>query len=168
MEEEKKQVETTNGTETEVKANELTTVTTEELISNIKDTDSLDEFLPLFNLNIAKKSALRATKREEVLDLVTDKIKERLEKRPDEMTITELTAIDKTMSEQKQKEIAQINQINEQPTISVGQQTNINVNVNGLDRDSNERVIDAVKQLLKIAQEQQPEPEIVEDFTESE
>lgn len=121
---------------------------TEALAKEITEAESMSDFLPLFNASIAKKQALRILKREEILDKVTDKIGERLDKRPDEITMAELSAIDKTMGEQKAKELAIVNSATDAPGITLNQ-NNINVTVNdGMSRESRERVIDAVKELL--------------------
>ena len=121
---------------------------TAELAKGITEAESMSDFLPLFNASIAKKQALRILKREEILDKVTDKIGERLDKRPDEITMAELSAIDKTMGEQKAKELAIVNSATDAPGITLNQ-NNINVTVNdGMSRESRERVIDAVKELL--------------------
>lgn len=124
--------------------------TVESAIAKVKDAASMDEFLPMFNLNMAKKQALRVAKREDVLDMVTDRIKERLEKRPDEISISELTAIDKTMSEQKQKEMGMVNSVNDTPAISVSQTNNITINGGaGMSQESRERVLNAVKNIMR-------------------
>lgn len=121
---------------------------TAELAKGIAEAESMSDFLPLFNASIAKKQALRVLKREEILDKVTEKIGERLDKRPDEITMAELSAIDKTMGEQKAKELAIVNSATDAPGITLNQ-NNINVTVNdGMSRESRERVIDAVKELL--------------------
>lgn len=125
--------------------------TAEELAKGITEAESMSDFLPLFNASIAKKQALRVLKREEILDKVTERIGERLDKRPDEITMTELNAIDKTMSEQKAKELAIVNSATDAPGITLNQ-NNINVTVNdGMSRESRERVMDAVKELLAMA-----------------
>ena len=121
---------------------------TEELAKGITEVSSMSDFLPLFNASIAKKQALRILKREEILDKVTEKIGERLDRRPDEITIAELSAIDKTMGEQKAKELAIVNSATDAPGITLNQ-NNINVTVNdGMSKESRERVINAVKELL--------------------
>lgn len=126
---------------------------TEEQLRKIQSSDELKEFLPLFNLNIVKKQALRVVKREEILDMTTDRIKERLSVCSDEMTTKDLLDCDKVMSEQKQRELDRINSISESPSITLNQQNNtVNVSINdsvSLSKDSRDRVVDVVKELLK-------------------
>lgn len=126
----------------------------DKLAHDIMTTDSIQDYLPLFNASIAKKQALRVLKREEIIDKVTERIGERLDKRPDEITMTELNAIDKTMSEQKQKELALLNAnaLDASAGITLNQ-NNVNVTINAAEtsRESRERVIDAVRELLKLA-----------------
>lgn len=128
--------------------NPAVTTSAEELVKGITEAESMSDFLPLFNASIAKKQALRVLKREEILDKVTERIGERLDRRPDEITMAELNAIDKTMGEQKAKELAIVNSATDAPAITLNQ-NNINVTVNdGMSRESRERVIDAVRELL--------------------
>lgn len=137
------------------------TTDTDRLMDMIKSSDSIQDTLALFNASIAKKQAVRVLKREDIIDKVTERIGERLDRRPDEITMAELTAIDKTMSEQKQKELSLINTPAANPSGILLHQNNVNVTINQeMGRESREKVIDAVRELLKIAQEnQQPSPQ---------
>lgn len=146
------QIENEEAVPTEESDKIVTDVAT--LADNIMSTDSIQEYLPLFNASIAKKQALRVLKREEIIDKVTERIGERLDKRPDEITMTELNAIDKTMSEQKQKELALLNSNATDASVGITlNQNNVNVTINNAEppRESRERVLSAVRELLKMA-----------------
>lgn len=154
MAEDVKQIESREGNAADITANQPEVVTdADKLAHDIMTTDSIQDYLPLFNASIAKKQALRVLKREEIIDKVTERIGERLDKRPDEITMTELNAIDKTMSEQKQKELALLNANAADASTGITlNQNNVNVTINTeTSRESRERVIDAVRELLKLA-----------------
>ncbi len=156
---------TQNAAET---APEITT-DTDRLMDMIKSSESIQDTLALFNASIAKKQAVRVLKREDIIDKVTERIGERLDRRPDEITMAELTAIDKTMSEQKQKELSLINAPAADPSGLMLHQNNISVTINqGMERESRERVIDAVRELLKVAQESQSAPKTTDSGEASE
>ena len=86
-----------------------------------------------------------------LLDTVSDQMLERFQKRADEFSNNDLlnymqvvqSAIDRT---QKSLDL-----ISETPAIQLNTQNNLNINVidGGLDRDSKERVSDAVKAILE-------------------
>lgn len=167
IEEEKKTENTENSVESvpvPVEKAEIVPVTEQNLetqIDNIKDTDSYNEFLPIFNLSIKKKQAMRVLKREEIKDKTLDLIHKRIDKRPEEISLSELTAIDKTMSEQGAKELSTINTEHEQSASVVNQHTNntiVMVN-NGLNDEENAHVLDAISEILKQASIQTDIPE---------
>jgi hypothetical protein len=154
---------------------EIDTLALEEssinLVQSIVDADNVDELknlTKLFEINQAKKNALRVIKLNNLLDKVNDQAIERFEKRPYEISNKELLDYMKVVGDEIQRSQESIAKIDESPTIQINQQNNsINVNVgeNKIDRDSKERVIDAVTQLLKAVRSPIKEEPVVIDIT---
>jgi hypothetical protein len=154
---------------------DLNSLTLEEssnkLVKEIVDTDNVDELknlTKLFEINQAKKNALRIVKLNNLLDKVNDQAIERFEKRPYEISNKELLDYMKVVQEQIHNSSETLSKIDQSPAIQINQQNNsINVNVEGekIDRDSKERVIDAVTQLLKAVRSPVQEEPIVIDIT---
>lgn len=113
--------------------------------------DELQKQFDLFNMNQSKKNALRIVKLNTLLDKVQDQAIERFEKRPDQVSNRELLDYMNVVSGQIDRAQKQVDTLSMTPTIQVTQQKNeVNINVNpGLDRDSKERVMDAISALLK-------------------
>lgn len=128
-----------------------------KIVNDIIKTDNVDELKNLtkmFNINQAKKNAVRVVKLNSLLDMVNDQAIERITKRPYEVTNKELLDYMQVVSTQVEKSQKIIDRIDEAPMIQFNQQNNsINVNVgnDALGRDSKERVIEAVTNLLKLA-----------------
>lgn len=146
----------------------------ERLIAE-SDPDKANELTYLFNLNQNKKALARVNKLSDLLDTMTDQALTRFEKRPDEISNKELLDGLKTIQdliERGQKQSAaepekpatliQINQNNTE--VNVGASTK----ASALNRESRERVKNAVLTLLGGLQLEQPtqDPanlEVVED-----
>jgi hypothetical protein len=154
---------------------EIDTLALEEssinLVQDIIYADNVDELktlTKLFEINQAKKNALRVIKLNNLLDKVNDQAIERFEKRPYEISNKELLDYMKVVGDEIQRSQETISKIDNSPAIQINQQNNsINVNVGGekIDRDSKERVIDAVTQLLKAVRSPVKEEPIVIDLT---
>ena len=122
--------------------------TSENLVSKIieeQDSEKLKDLVTLFNLNQSKKNIVRADIYSKLLDKISIQMVERFSKKPGEFSNKDLleylsavrTAIDKTdlQPENINMPIIQNN-------------TQVNLNMNGLNRDSRERVADAIKSIL--------------------
>lgn len=117
-----------------------------------RDIDKVKDLAHLFNLNQSKKNLLRVIKLNSLLDKVSDQMIERFEKTPgafsnkdllDYMQVTQ-AAIDRA---NKSLEL-----IDETPAIQLQQNNQVNINVvDTLDRESRERITDAVKAILQRA-----------------
>lgn len=139
-----------------------------------EDKEELQKQFDLFNLNQAKKNALRIIKLESLMGKVEDQLIDRVEKRPDLMSTKDILEIMNTVSGQVDRSQKTIDSLKDRPMITAVQKNDITVNVgtDALDRDSKERVIDAITKLLKQAQQPQiidvapieikPEPVIIE------
>jgi hypothetical protein len=143
-----------------------------QLVKNIIRTENVDELkklTKLFDINQAKKNALRVVKLNSLLDKVNDQAIERFEKRPYEISNKELLDYMKVVQDQIERSQQNLDSIDVSPTIQINQQNNsINVNVgeDALDRDAKERVIDAVSALLKAVRSPAQEAPVTIDVTE--
>jgi hypothetical protein len=142
-----------------------------ELVRNIIKADDIDELKGLakmFEINQAKKNALRVIKLNNLLDQVYDQAIERFEKRPYEISNKELLDYMGVVGDEIERSQETIGKIDTSTTIQINQQNNsINVNVgeDAIDRDSKERVIEAVTQLLKSVGSPKKEEPVVIDIT---
>jgi len=141
---------------------------TAEIVSGIVKAESQDELTGLvgkFSMNQAKKNALRVVKLNNLLDAVHDQAIERFTKRPDEISNQELLQYMKIVQEQIAASQQTLEHIDEKPMIQLNQQkneVNIHVGDNALTRDSRDKVLDAVKELIKqvTASTEQPAEDI--------
>lgn len=134
----------------------------EEDISKVKD------MINLFNLTQTKKNVIRAMKLSGLYDSVSDKLIERLQKRPDEISYKELVDIFNATQKAIDSANKSLGLIEEMPTIQLNQQ-NINISVDNKDelsRDSKIKVMEAVKAFLD-SQKNENTLEIVEEDSET-
>lgn len=145
-----------------------------EIIAKITEASNQDDFkklVDLFNLNQSKKNALRMAKLDNLLDKIDNQIIEKFDKRPDQMSNSELIEFLKTVESSIDRSQKYIEKLEEKPMIQINQQTN-NVTVNTdsfsthLNRDSKQKVLDLVANLMKDIV--QPSNNDVIDCTESE
>lgn len=140
-----------------------------EKIIDAPDKASLERELELFNINQTKKNALRIIKLENLLDKVEDQAIERFQKRPDQVSNKELLDYMNVVSNQIDRAQRSVDNITATPAITVNNKTNtVNVNMGGpeLDRDSKERVMDAISNLLKqVKKPKVEEPEVIDATT---
>ena len=123
------------------------------------DIDELKNVINLFNLNIKKKDILRTNKLSNLQDLVTEQMGERLEKNAGAFSNKDLIDYFKIIQESINKADNSLNGV-DTPAIQLNQQFNLNVDnkKDELDKDSRDRVADAVNAILaKMKQPQQEE-----------
>ena len=131
--------------------------------------EDLQRQFDLFNMNQSKKNALRIIKLNNLLSKVEDQAIERFEKRPDQVSHKELLEYMNVVSGQIDRAHKQVDTLSAAPTINMLTQKNeVNINVGGqeLDRDSKERVMDAISALLKQVQKATSQPVDVIEATE--
>ena len=143
-------------------SNELVNKSSEDLIKeesnniidqavNENDPEKLKDLVYLFNNNIAKKSMLRVDKLNTLLDDVTDQARARvLAGNMDDGDLIRLMNVAQKSLEQS---AISVNSINEQPIIQLNQY-NINSapqedSIESLSKESRERVLQAIKQLME-------------------
>lgn len=147
-----------------------------EIVNNIvvsKDDKELSEYIAKFNLNMSKKNLLRILRMNELQDLVCDEAIDRVENHPDELTHAELINYIKTTQDALNNAKKGADYSETVAPITVNQQNNtVNVNVTndeGMDRRSKERIMQAVKKLLNILDDNNAEQaEIIENSNEGE
>ena len=121
--------------------NDLTTKIMEET-----NPDELDNLTKLFTLNQKKKQIARTNKLSNLLELVDDEVINRFTQFPEAIENDDLLKYWKTT----QETINQHNQDEQElPHIQINNQTNVNINSSGLDRESRAKVLEAVQEILK-------------------
>lgn len=121
----------------------------------IKETSvaKVNDLTELFNINQNKKTMARMDKMSDLLDLLTDKLIERVTKRPDELSHKDILDAMKTASDMIDKGNKQINNQENVPLIQINNQDNsVNVDTSLGDlktRESRERVKSAVAAVLQ-------------------
>ena len=121
-----------------------------DTIINEDDIDKTKQLLNLFNVNIAKKNTIRVMKVDKLLDKVTDEALKRVEERPDEINNKDLLNYASVAQNQIDKSMQIIKSINETPTIQLNQDNSVNINITQpeLSRESRERILKAVEQIM--------------------
>lgn len=125
-----------------------TTVLAQEIIDE-EDLDRVKSLTTLFNLNQAKKNVLRIIKLNSLLDKVSNQMIERFEKKPGEFSngdLLEYLTVTQSAIDRAQKSL---DLVDDTPAIQLQQNNQVNINLgDSLDRESKERVTDAVKAIL--------------------
>lgn len=110
----------------------------------------LQEQFDLFNINQSKKNALRIIKLNSLLDKVEDQAIERFEKKPDQVSNKELLEYMTVVAGQIDRSQKYIDTLKDKPMIKVNQKNDVTINIGTeLNKDSKERVMDAIQGLLK-------------------
>lgn len=125
---------------------------TQQLL-DCKDLDKVKELTALFNLNAQKKSAVRILKMNNLLDKVTNEIIERFDNRSQTFTNDDLLKYMQVVENSIDKSSKTLGMVEDTPAIQYQQNNQVNIQVNepGLNRDSRQKVLDAVNQILQQA-----------------
>ena len=125
----------------------------------------------LFNINQSKKNALRIIKLNNLMEKVEDQAIERFEKRPDQVSNKEILDYLQVISTQIDRSQKIVDSLKDKPMIKVTDKSkNVNINIGpDLDRDSKERVMDAIQGLLKQLSSNEENNEVIDaDFSTNE
>ena len=130
----------------------------EEIVNQIMsetDMDSLKKLISIFNINQAKKSIIRIIKQDGIRDKIVDNIEKRVDETPGEFTNDDLRKILQALEDSIEKSKKDLGVVDETPAIQFNQQNNVNVVVDGmnLDRDERQNVMDAINALLNSGKE---------------
>lgn len=129
---------------------EKITSLTEQIIDE-DDVAKTKQLVSLFNWNLSKKNIARLQKLHNLYDSVTDNMVTRFEQRSDQFSNGDLLDYMKVLQGAIDTTTKNITQTEEPPTI-VQNNTQINVNMgDSFDRDAKERILAAVQQMLKSA-----------------
>lgn len=141
---------------------------TNELIEE-QDLDKVKNLTKLFNLNQAKRNAIRVMKLNSLLDKVGDQMIERFDKKPGEFSNKELLDYMSVVQSTIDRANKSIELVDQTPAIIINQQNN-QVNIDNspvLDRESRMRVVEAVKGIMNTLNLKN-EPEQVQEISEFE
>lgn len=153
-----------------VKENPITIVSpVEEILTGIQKADSKEELAQLeeiFNLSIAKKEMTRVAKQDELLDALLAQAEKRITTKPGELSHKEILDYYNTFSSMVNRAAEKNKTSDENSPLNITNTHNeITVNMpenNSLTRESQNKVLDAVKSI--IAQANQPvQEEVIED-----
>ena len=129
---------------------------TDKVLHEIVKAESVDElkgYTAKFNLNMAKKNAVRIAKLQNLLDSVNDQAIERFTKYPSEFSNKEILDYMKAVQEQINSSQQALEEAGDKPMIQINNQKNeVNINVENpalQTRESRERVVHAVDALLQ-------------------
>ena len=127
----------------------------QELIEE-KDPDKTKSLMNLFNLNFAKKNAIRLDTLSSLIDDVIAKVGQRLEERPDEFSNKDLIDYLNALYQAADKSRQVVTGMDEIPAITLNQQNNVIVNAaDGLTKESKLRIAAAVNAILNQTKLQQ-------------
>lgn len=132
---------------------------TEKLVQEVvsaTDMGQLKDLTNLFNINIAKKSAIRIMKLSSLLENVEDEVINRIEREPDAIKDKDLIGYMNALQGAIEKSTKLMNGVDTTaPVINIKQDDNsVNISVNSqepLSRDSKQTVIDTVKAILNLS-----------------
>ena len=118
-------------------------------IINETDTDKIDDLTKLFTINQRKKDIARIDKLSQLLNLVDDEVTNRLVDCPESFNNDQLV---KYMTATQQSISTIENTLDQKPIIQINNQKNeIHINDSGLNRESREKVLNAVMEILNKA-----------------
>ena len=110
-----------------------------------QDPDKLKNLVSLFNVNQSKKNLVRVEMFSRLMDKISIQMMERFEKKPGEFSNKDLLDYLSAVRSAIDKNDINIDNIS---TPIIQNNTQVNISVDTLDRNSKERVADAVKSIL--------------------
>ncbi len=130
---------------------------TAQKIIDTKDLDEAQNLIKVFNLSQAKKNILRVMKLNQLMDNIQDEIIDRFDQHPDEFTNTDLLNYFQTAQSAIDRANKSLNLINDIPAIQINQ-----VNINNeeeapLSRQSREKILDYIQNVLNNVNESKSE-----------
>ena len=125
------------------------------LVSDImseQDPDKTKNLVDLFNWNMSKKNVARIQKLNNLYDSITDQMTERVSKRADQFSNSDLLDYVKTIQSAIDVNTKNLSSVQEPPLIVHQNNTQINVNLaDSFDREAKARILAAVQATLKQA-----------------
>ena len=124
-------------------------------IAKVDTKSELDALYDAFKINDTKKNVFRINKLNNLLDKITEEATARFEQRPGEMSNKEVIDYMNAVSNQIDRSKSTLNQIKDVNLTQVNNTVNVNIDnkETSLSRESREKVIDFIKDILKNSQE---------------
>ena len=124
-------------------------------IAKVSNKDELDFLYNKFKINDTKKNVFRMNKLNTLLDKVTDEAIARFDNRPGEMSNKEVIDYMNVIQNQIERSKETLDSIKEINAVQVNNTVNVNINNDSstLSRESRERIIDVVKNILNSTKE---------------
>jgi len=120
------------------------------------DADQIKNIIDIFNANIKKKDVIRTAKLSELQDMIADQLTQRIQKNSDAFNNKDLLDYFKTIQDVINK--ADMSSEIKVP-VQIQQQINVNVDNSELDRESKNRVLEAIRAILDSNKEEAIEAE---------
>lgn len=129
-----------------------------------EDVDKAKDIINLFNLNIAKKNAIRVSQLNNLLDSINDQAIKRFDKRPDEVSNKDLLAYMSAVQAQLEKSQLSVKSISEMPAIQIQNNLNINIEENKkeLPKESRDRVLSVIQAIIAEAEKENRDNEVID------
>lgn len=122
----------------------------EEKLIEETDIDNIKNIINLFNLNIRKKDIVRTSKLNDLQDKICNQIDKRLTNKSDEFSNSDLINYFKVIQETINKSDTTLNKV-DTPSIQIVQnQLNVSSENSDLDKDSRQRISNAVQKFLNM------------------
>lgn len=124
-------------------------------IAKVDTKSELDTLYDAFKINDTKKNVFRINKLNNLLDKITEEATARFEQRPGEMSNKEVIDYMNAVSNQIDRSKSTLSQIKDVNLTQVNNTVNVNIDnkETSLSRESREKVIDFIKDILKNSQE---------------
>lgn len=124
-------------------------------IAKVDTKSELDALYDAFKINDTKKNVFRINKLNNLLDKITEEATARFEQRPGEMSNKEVIDYMNAVSNQIDRSKSTLSQIKDVNLTQVNNTVNVNIDnkETSLSRESREKVIDFIKDILKNSQE---------------
>lgn len=124
-------------------------------IAKVDNKSELDTLYDAFKINDTKKNVFRINKLNNLLDKITEEATARFEQRPGEFSNKEVIDYMNAVSNQIDRSKNTLSQIKDVNLTQVNNTVNVNIDnkETSLSRESRERVIDFIKDILKNSQE---------------
>ena len=119
--------------------------TLESEILSAESVDNLNDVIDIFNVNLKKKDLLRNKKLNDVQDKIVDQMLERVDKRADEFSNSDLIQFHKVVQDSIAKMDNSLDNV-KVPSIQINQQ--VNVGAQEFNRESRARILDVVDKIL--------------------
>ena len=136
-------------------------------IAREKTLEGVQDLTHLFNVAQVKKQVIRTLEYNQLLDSITQQMKERLDKRADQFSNKDLLDYAKVITDSMDKAQKQIQTVDSSPMIQINQQNNtVVVEDSDLDRESRRKIMLAAQAAMEFLKSQGTLPKENEVFEE--